>query len=877
MMAIIALLPLALFGLFLLINVVIGLCTGLKKSLARLAAVIASAIIALITTFIACSPTSGLISSVCGIIEELFAASALEEILAVEALGLSVAYYISMLISPFFFTVVFIGLSIILSIVAAIVIRFIFRNKKPGALLNRLGGALTGLVCAILVTIFILTPVAGIVGLVTPVLEMEEVKEGLEEGGVELDTGAIKVFTATCSPMYNLLASKRFEGKRVYLKNELTAVITIVENLAELAVDATEYGDDQIAALDNMLNALNSSPLLKNTVAGVLSEATTKWMNGETFAEIEKPRIEPSLAPFIDAMLELLSTSTLDTIEQDLGTMKDVFTIMIRSDIFKYSGDFDQLLTQLNKSGAITAVLDVIGRNERMAGISDEITNFSIRVLASAVGIPDDDNERYDLLMTDIANALNSTSNKSGTSRVSAMKPKLETAFDRYGVEVSGDTLDKVCEGLIADLGSKIPVYGSDVKEFFAIYAVAEAQHAASGADTGYDMLATNKAPAIMFNSDGTISVGGVVLQNYTAESFRSSYAYRMGSRGVDLEGAATLYSAEAMESTLVTVEDLTSSMTKYGDCPDINAETKKVGQIITRSLEVFDEIDFNTVTATELMSRVGEILDMMQASRVFGKEMTSNMMIALLQSKHMIKPLGISVAESTDVANKINEMVAGGKFDYVHATGIIADAITVMESAGDNTNKTKEEKKEDSKKLLDNISKDSADMLGSLVTPSLVENYGVTSAKSDTVSSTVASLLDNMANYDNPNDVTGEQTEKEAEAVSTLLDFAIIASGSKGTLFNAGAGGKGSLDTTAEDFVKLVVESEVVSVTINDMVYRDGHTDNPFGAKLNSKDTAEAVAAIEQYYVNNGGGTELARTLEAVAIMLNVRVDLGN
>ena len=164
--------------------------------------------------------------------------------------------------------------------------------------------------------------------------------------------------------------------------------------------------------------------------------------------------------------------------------------------------------------------------------------------------------------------------------------------------------------------------------------------------------------------------------------------------------------------------------------------------------------------------------------------------------------------------------------------------------------------------------------MISTLVTPSLVESYGVSSESSETVSSTVTSILDNMANYENEDDVSGEMAAKEAEAVSTLLDLAITASTSTGDLFNADSS-VGSLDTTAEEFIELVVTSEVVYGAIDDTVYRDGNTDNPLGTNLSAEDNAQVVDALESYYESNGGGEDLAKQLEAIAIMLNVNIEL--
>ena len=891
-MAIIGLALLGIFGIFLFSNVIIGLCTGLKKSVARLAANILSVIIAIITTIVVCNPSSEAMTNVLDVLGELVVGTPIEEFLAVDALGVSISYYISMIIAPFFCMVTFVIVSFILSIVAAIVIRCILRDKKPGKTLNRLGGTLTGLLCGFIVAVMILTPFVGIIRTATPALELDMIESELPE---------IKEITASkeinalaligCDPLYNVLASAKLDGERVYLKNEVCAIVTIVDSLDALTVDMSEYGEDQIAAIESMLDGFKQSPLLKNTAAALLSEAASKWVDGESFADFEKPQMDEMIAPIVDGMLGVLSTSTKDNIEKDLETMKEVFAIMIRSEILKHSDDFSEMLSQLNKTNAISALFAVINENERMTVLSDEITNLSIRALASTIGVPEDEQERYDLLMTELADVLSASYGKSGDERVAAVKTDVKKAFGDYGVEVSGEALDKVCEGLVADLGDKSKLTASDLKEFFMIYAIASEQAASVTYGSGYDMLAS-KVPTIKVNSDGTISVDGVVLNNYNSSNYKDSEAYGMGMLGVDFEGAASLYSAESMESTLITMADLMATISKYSDCADISAESEKVGKILARALEIFDEIDFDNVSAIDLMPKLGEILDMMQESNIFGKEMTSTMLLAILQSEKIIGSLGISVAESTSFANKINEMVDGGKFDYQHATDVIADTVTVMEAAGNNTDKTKEEKKEDTKKLLDTISKDTAEMIGTLVTPSLVENYGVSAEKSDTVSSTVSSLLDNMANYENEDDVNGEQAAKEAEAVSTLLDLAITASDSKGgSLFNtktddgAGEGGDetvstGSLNTTAAELVEMVVTSEVVSTTIDDMVYRDGNNDNPFGAQLNEQDNAEAVTAIEEYYANNKGESaeadeELARKLEAIAIMLNVKVEL--
>ncbi len=864
--------PLAVLVLFVLINLIKGLVRGTIKTVGTLVSIILSAVAAFVATILVCKPTSPLLTTLFELIEGILPAELLE-IFESGSLGESLAYYIAMLVAPFFFVAAFSAVTIVLSIIIRILLKIFFGKKKKSAL-SRLGGALIGIVCGVLVAVIALMPIVGTLNVASAVYELDALNEELPPEGEELlEDDKIKLFISVCAPLYNELASADFDGEKVYLKNDIATILTVVSGMGALEGDIAEYGQKQIDALEGMATSLDGSPIIKNIIAELLSRAASSWTEGNAFAGIEKPVANEMLAPIVDGMLKVLATSNKDNIGKDIKTLADVFAIMIRSEIFRYSNDFSQMLTQLSETGAIGELLTVINENERMSALSDEITSLSIKALASSIGVPEDEQERYDLLMGSIADILTASYGVDAQERAVAISYDIERELKHYGVEIGGEALANVCAGLVADLGHKSTVSASDVKEFFTIYAVASSE-SVSLLTPGYDMLSSEAEDLkIVINTDGTISVGGVVFANYTADSFRSSTAYEMGGVGAIFDGAATLYSAEAMESTLLTMSDLISVLGKYSDCADIAAETEKVGEIISYALEVFNSTDFENVSASELMPKLGTVLDMMDSSEIFGNGMSSSLLTAILQSEKITGAIGIGRDESTNFANKINDMVGGKKFDYAHATEVISSTITVMESTG-NGEKTREEKTEDTQKLLDNISKDSAEMISTLVTPTLVESYGVSSESSETVSSTVTSILDNMANYENEDDVSGEMAAKEAEAVSTLLDLAITASTSTGDLFNADSS-VGSLDTTAEEFIELVVTSEVVYGAIDDTVYRDGNTDNPLGTNLSAEDSAQVVDALESYYESNGGGEDLAKQLEAIAIMLNVNIEL--
>jgi hypothetical protein len=89
----------------------------------------------------------------------------------------------------------------------------------------------------------------------------------------------------------------------------------------------------------------------------------------------------------------------------------------------------------------------------------------------------------------------------------------------------------------------------------------------------------------------------------------------------------------------------------------------------------------------------------------------------------------------------------------------------------------------------------------------------------------------------------------------------------------------EGVLGTTADEFIDMVVKSEVVSQTVVETVKGNGYTDNPLGLPELSESEKESVTAtLESYFVNNGGDAELAATLESIATIINIDLSLmGN
>ncbi len=883
---------LAITALITVFNLVKGLIRGLKKTIGTLIAIVLSAIVAAIVTSIVCSPSSDTMIMLMDEMKSSFVDDAAEANALIDA----ITYYGIMIIKPFFFMVAYSVLSVIFSIIIAIVIKFIPILNVEG-LAKRLGGLGVGALCGIIVSFILLMPVVGVmdvaieVGQVMESMESdddlentdEDAQEGDDIGAVleELDIDSLaddptfKVYDACCGWMFNSLASVDYEGEKVYLKNDIAVMASAIAAIQDLSVEMSQYGDYQIECLNKMIDALETSPLLRGVVAQIFAEASGEWLEGDQYLGVSFDSGE-LLQPLMNKMFEVFATSNKDTITADLRTMTEMFGVLINYDILENADDYDAVLGILG-DGAISEMIITVNKNSRMSPISDEITKLSIRAVASTIGMPEDAEERYDLLMNEISEVLNSSYGMSSDERVDFVNAGVTQALKDYGVAVNGEAADNIARSIIADLGSQYDLTGDDVSEFFMIYAIAATDEGLYTSDgQRVDSMSSSSGVVIEGNS---VIINGIELENYTAWDYMNSSAYNMGKSGADFAGAATLFSKDTMESCLVTLEDIYVTIGSFDDCEDVELEAEKISDMVHTVMDIFSSGNFDGLTQAEIIDKLGALLDEMDETEIFGHETTSKLLTAVLQSEKMLNTLHLSVEEVTEVANKMNNAVVSDGSSYQQVSSSVATTIDMISSVNDDT-KTAEEKQQTTEKLLNDMTPANAELLSTMVKPSMMEGYGVSQEKSGTVSASISSMFENMANYTAPED-DPEAYKREADAVNKVLTLAMDGTkdAQEGSTLFSNESGNGRMDTTAKDFVDLIANSEVVSGTLNQTVYDNGHDDNPLGVgELTDSDAEELMSAINDYYDENKTdneeeNAELQKKLNAIAIVTNLEI----
>ena len=850
--------------LLVVINVIKATVRGLKKSVGTLIAIVLSAIIAAVLTLVLCRPDSAMMMALkAPVIEALVG---MGEIFEIAALQDAVIYYAIMLIAPFFFMVSYVIINIIVAIIIAIVIKFVPPHKKPGKVLNRLGGAGVGLVCGILVSVILLTPIVGTVGTFVSVAD-QAIAEDAEDDFSQLIKAAsqntvLQVYNNMgCGLLYNMFASVNVNGEQVYLKDDLAVILSLVGTIGTMSGSSEGYGEGQIDALNAMIDDLERSALIRNVVAAVFSEAATKWTQGETFMGMEKISAGEMLDPMITEMLSVIATTDQTTVTADLRTMADVLGIIVETDLMSDS-DAESMLKKLSEGNVTSRLIIAINKNQRMAPLADEITKMSVRTLASTIGIPADAAERYDLLMEDIAESLSNTRGMELSARVELVTPEISKALDTYGVDVTDEAATNIAEGLIEDFGDVNYVEASDVEEFFLVYHVASAADGSvSAGGSSIELLSKNEG---FRYENGKVYVGDRALNRYTPDNINNSKAYRYGESKVDICDARSLYSAETMISTRITVEDIYDYLGKYADCADVEGEAAKMDEIVAEVVSVFADYDFDNADSAVVMSDMGALLDKMKETTVFSDQAINNLLKGILQSEKISSTLSLTTKEVTEFADDMNSIAAKEDQNYASVTTTVSQTINMIQDV--NSEKTREERKENTVQLLTNMTEDTSNMLGKMVTGSLLTNHGVKETKSGGVSKMTNNLFSNMAAYE------GADKEGEADSVNMIVDFAVNEKHDDAeSMFNDGDN-EGSLGVTADEFVVIVADSEVVSKTVIETVSEEDYAENPIITKsLSKREEANMITAMDNYYAASGNDAEAAATLNALAIFMNI------
>ncbi|MBQ8310860.1 MAG: hypothetical protein IJX80_07610 [Clostridia bacterium] len=684
--------------------------------------------------------------------------------------------------------------------------------------------------------------------------------------------------TLGADPLSDAMTNFSVKGVNVNLKSEVRSVASLASNVMRLGVnEIANYGEAESAAFENITESFQRSKLLPLIVSEVVHNATGAWKNGEAFIGVEADTLyfdeSGMFDDFTDTLIDVLYTDTADgktgAICDDIDTVGELVRILIDKEVLASVEDQDAMISKLSGDGVINDMILALGKNDSMKILIPEVTNIGVYAIASTLGIKENDAAIYNELMDSLAEQLNEAGN--ADDRVAAVSDALKAEFDDAGIVVEKTVISFYAEAMVTDLletsGGRT-IDSDDVSAFFAVYAWNAAEQStsvSSHTDSTHALAGTNAITEASLKEllRGTVYADKSIaqLKNSAAAELAVYTLQNASAYPSAISSTKGLYSAETMNTVLVTLEDLTldtkTAAEKITDLT-VGAEAEAISSIFKAAKDVLDQTaDSSELELESVSESIGSILDALVASPTYGTQKTADLFTAILQSETVRDAAKMDIKTATDLARKGSD---GDTVDYKATFHTVSVTVSVMDSMNKNSGKL-----EDAEivKLIESVNPQTAGMIEVYITPErMEEDYSMSKEHSGTA----APLISNTFGYLADNDV--EDYDKEAKAINQVMSITMAARDSandpehnKSLLGNDGV--LADQGETEEERAANVVEAFMASEAVAHSLATTPYEEDPFelSGLMENNESADEVQtmkdAMSDYYNEPGNRTE--------------------
>lgn len=456
--------------LILAADILFGFGRGFGKSCVRLATQVASAVLAFFVAKAAAKSFSDIgqtyLNSFLQSNEQLAAFFA-DNPDALASVGLLAAG----LVAPMLFLIFYLLFKLVTLIVYAIVCKVFGigaketdeNGKKYRPATSRLLGMAIGVVAGFVGIVVFVVPTIGYTDYVAGV--MTDMTESGVSGSAELTEINAQVVTpventpvlsglfhTVGEPVFDGLTTTRYGEEKVILKSETAALFRVIGDAKTLSgKEVSSYGEGEVQTVRLISAEMGNSVILRHVGSSALRDLAAKWLAGQPFLGVSKPQVNENATIVLNGFLEMLSTSDADNIQSDLSSFADVFAICVKYDVFSgISGgtESEDFLKQLNSSGFLGEMSDLIRSAPRMKPIYNAITNVGLRYMIAELGTPSEYAEKYPELMEDMSGAVRSLYDEEGNVDKEAFSKNVSEILAENNVNVSDEAVELIADGI---------------------------------------------------------------------------------------------------------------------------------------------------------------------------------------------------------------------------------------------------------------------------------------------------------------------------------------------------------------------------------------------------------------------------------------------
>ena len=924
---------------FLLIAVIFGFLRGASRSKFRMILVILSAVIAYVATLVLKTTLS--LDETVRKLNEVLIENGLGDVAQLaqysEALEKIILQTGTAIVAPIVFFVLFFALYTVTWALYFIITLLLFplfhaSNKKKSFRKTR--SLFHGLVQGVVTVIAVMIPLTCYLEMAPIVLDRVDSDSEIAQSIPEFETvkgEIIKLNNDTVVSTFrnfgggwlyeNLTSFAIGEGEdkiEVRLITEIDSLFDLATNVMGLAgKDIASFTEAEAQTILKIGSSFGDSKLLTSIASEIIHAATGEWKEGNAFLGVTKPTLGETFDPMLDKMVLIFyeSSEKPQYLGEDMASLSSLVAVFVRSEVLANASDINVLAQKLSQDEVIPQISTILGSNPRLIRLMPDITNLSVKILATTLGIPSDNTTVYNDMMKTIADEIVASKGQDASVRIESLKAVLNTEFDKAGMDVTDAYIDLVSAALVADFGDFDGIVTPEfIAEFFVIYnesynsGTGSVEVSASGSYGYIPLAGQNGGNSLTFTypkytsswaSSAASSIGKYSsavnevasssasevekltqldqLREEHLEQFKETLAgasensekiaeifdgISTAVKTLDAalaEGSEKLSSLNSSENAKFECTTAQSLMGKITDDELDQAEAEKQGAVLNAMLGCAAEILGNTEKPENLVGSlttgVGTLLDSLADTKLFGKDGTAEIFGAILESPVASEALGFSKEEIDNIKNDFKENEECNYSSLMNGVSSIVDIVLSLKDGEITTDKIEG--------IIVALDGGNAKVIGALVTVDRLRDIGIPTDKIDEASHLLKMLLTNLG------EVTGEENvDKEAVAVKYLLDLAFASKDSSNT--HTIFGDTGIFKISADEFLTHVLDSKAISSTGVD-AYNEGLF-NPFSVKINSACTEELTEAVNAKIASTSDENAI-KALRGISALLGLNV----
>ncbi|GEM_PF-4311708 len=253
--------------------------------------------------------------------------------------------------------------------------------------------------------------------------------------------------------LYRAVTTVKTERGDSVLDEELHAAAVIADDVFVL-VEATTFGSTQAKAVTHIASSLGETKMMPSLLAGFLSDASAKWLNGDTYFDMSAPRAKAPADLVLKGAYLLFSTTTPETIEKDLLTFADMLSSLDEAGLLDAKLDEKAILEKISNGSFFDRFNQSV--DDRTQILNDSLLDAAIDSLAAKIGYTGSLSEaraQLEKYAGNVTALLQQTAGMQPDDRRAVLAENLSALGAELGFRIPVENADVVAEQLLARFG----------------------------------------------------------------------------------------------------------------------------------------------------------------------------------------------------------------------------------------------------------------------------------------------------------------------------------------------------------------------------------------------------------------------------------------